>query len=129
MHPRHATRLGHGAELQRGIATLRATDLAIPVGGISLARVTTARDERFKKRGSHESITVRIERQPDKMLAEVEIPALIARLPPSVTRSVIDVADNPNISVAQPLRRPEAPRSGASGGQVCNCASEVRTEN
>ncbi len=102
----------HGVELQRGVATLSATDLAIPVGGISLARVTTARDERTLRRGVHEPVTVRIERHPEMMLAEVEIPTLMARLPPSVTRTVIDTSDNPNIQVAQPLRKPEAPRRG-----------------
>ena len=99
-----------GSEIRRGVATLTATDMSLPIGGIAMATVTTARDERDKARKIHEAITVRMERQPEQMRVDVDVPTLVARLPPSVTRAVISTADNPDITVRQPLRRPEAPR-------------------
>ncbi len=52
------------------------------------------------------SATLTLQRQPERMLVKVEVPELTARLPQANSRNVIQLGDNPNVAVVQPLREP-----------------------
>ena len=88
-----------GLRLTRAAAAVRATDLPVLVSGVSQAEASGA-------------ATFDIQRKPHQMLVNVQIDQLTARLPTASGRNVIDIADNPNIKVIQPLREPSVSTDG-----------------
>jgi autotransporter translocation and assembly factor TamB len=55
---------------------------------------------------------IKLQREKDLMRVDVDVLALTAKLPESSGRTVDDLADNPAIVVAQPLREPRPKRTG-----------------
>jgi autotransporter translocation and assembly factor TamB len=77
-----------GMRLVSGSGTLRAADMPILFRGAPQGRIT----------GRAEA---RLERQKDRMLVDLDIPALATLLPQASARAVIDIAENPDITVLQ----------------------------
>jgi len=83
------------AGLAGGKGALAATQMPVPIGGVSLATVTG-------------QSTFELHRMPAAMEVEVLFERMEASVPLSATRSVLDTEDHPDITVAQPLRERRA---------------------
>ncbi|MEZ4225436.1 MAG: translocation/assembly module TamB domain-containing protein [Polyangiaceae bacterium] len=90
-----ATLYFDGVRLESADAYLRIVNLPLLVQGVSQANATG-------------NANLTLNRQDARMLVEVDIPYLEARLPQASGRRVIELDDNPNIAVVQPLREPSA---------------------
>ncbi|MGE0324632.1 MAG: translocation/assembly module TamB domain-containing protein [Polyangiaceae bacterium] len=83
-----------GLELSRGAGWLRMDSVPLLLEGVNQGTGTGY-------------ATFRMEKIPEGMRLELDIPRLEARLPRSSSRSVYDIDDNPDIQVAQLLREPK----------------------
>ncbi len=80
-----------GVRVVRGTGSLSVKDVPILFQGVPQATATGF-------------VTMKLEREEERMLVTVEVPQLLARLPQASGRSVVDLGDNPAIAVKQPLR-------------------------
>lgn len=87
-----------GEGLAGGKGRLDATEMPLPVGGISLATVTGATG-------------FELTRKEDEMRVDVAFERMVARVPPSATRTLHPVTDEPAIQVQQPLRETSRARA------------------
>ncbi|HEX9621363.1 MAG TPA: translocation/assembly module TamB domain-containing protein [Polyangiaceae bacterium] len=94
-----------GFELDSVRANLAGHKIPVVVDGVTLAEVTT---------GQRAWARVQIERKRDEMWVTLHVPELVAELPRSSQRSLLEVERNPEISVLQPLGEPEVADSGAA---------------
>ncbi|MCA9630052.1 MAG: translocation/assembly module TamB domain-containing protein [Myxococcales bacterium] len=83
-----------GLELTRGAGWLRMDSVPLLLEGVNQGTGTGY-------------ATFRMEKMPNGMRLDLDIPRLEARLPRSSSRSVYDIDDNPDIQVAQLLREPK----------------------
>ncbi|MBN2195784.1 MAG: translocation/assembly module TamB domain-containing protein [Polyangiaceae bacterium] len=104
-----------GEGLAAGKGALNATEMPLPLGGVSLATVTG-------------ETSFEIARRHDEMRVAVGIERMVARLPLSATRSVLDTSDNSAITIAQPLREAQLPRPAGNAPWriVFNLGRQVR---
>ncbi|MDX2051464.1 MAG: translocation/assembly module TamB domain-containing protein [Polyangiaceae bacterium] len=80
-----------GLKLESGEASVALTHpVPILIEGVSQATATG-------------NAKLRLKREPDRFFVDISIPWLTAQLPKASSRRVIDVAENPDIIVAQPL--------------------------
>ncbi len=77
-----------GVELARGTVNLDAKDLPILFRGAPQGRITG-------------KASAKLTRQSDRMLVDIDVPALVANLPQTSTRQVIALGDNPDVSIVQ----------------------------
>jgi autotransporter translocation and assembly factor TamB len=77
-----------GLHLVRGKAAIYSRNMPIFLHGAPQGHVTT-------------DATLRLSRQPEQMLLEVDVPTLNVKLPEISSHKVIDVADNPEIVILQ----------------------------
>lgn len=87
-----------GFELDTVRANLAGHKIPIVVDGVTLAEVTTGRRAWTR---------VEIERKDREMRVALDIPELVAELPRSSQRSLLEVQANPEVSVLQPLGEPQ----------------------
>ncbi len=81
--------------LAGGKGALAATQMPVPIGGVSLATMTA-------------QSTFDLERTPEAMRVEVRFERLEASVPLSATRFVLNTDDHPDVTIAQPLRQDRA---------------------
>jgi hypothetical protein len=80
-----------GVRVVRGNGSLSVKDVPLLFQGVPQATATGF-------------ATFKLERQENLMQVDIEIPQLTARLPQASGRSVVDLGDNPAITIKQPLR-------------------------
>lgn len=89
-----------GARVHHGNANVSLTNVPVLFQGVSQATASGV-------------ALLKLEREDERMLVTVDVPSLTARLPQASGREVVELADNPAIEIAQPLREPTIQSTGA----------------
>ncbi len=101
-----------GLRVVKGEGKLAAhADAPVPllVQGVTLATLDTG-----SSTASNRFVTMKLRREPDRMLVDVDVPQLVARLPKAQARSVLALGENADIQVAEPLSEPTPPRDATA---------------
>lgn len=89
-----------GLQVVRAEGSVETTELPLMLEGVEQATATT-----------RQGIAFRLEREPERMRVDLDVPYLLVALPQSTGRNVISLAENDTIEVLQPLGEPTR-RSG-----------------
>ena len=100
-----------GLRVVNGNANAEVYGVPLSVEGVQLATLDSGRPDR---NGKHTSIAIDLERRPSEMFVRLVIPKLEAKLPQEASRSLIELGENKDILIAQPIAEPAQRADGNS---------------
>ena len=96
-----------GARIVSGKAEARLRDVPFLIEGVPLATLNT-------ESKATDLIKIELERRPSEMFVRLIIPNLEAKLPQKASRSLIDLGNNEDVLIAQPISQPSSGSDSAA---------------